>query len=162
LAKEHGETLFGLDAVRISLEEAERRLLAAGKLLDEQQVGPPAQMAERHALARLEAMLQTSDQTAHEAAPNPSAEAPPGPGDPSNPQQQRRPTFELLQAKTIRMLQADLNERTARFEKRLAAAAPAERDPLQVEGQELAAEQGRLAELVQQMINRDNGDREAK
>ena len=56
----------------------------------------------------------------------------------------------------LRMLQADLNERTENFEQRLAAANAEEKAQIQQEAQELAAEQGRLAELVQKMLTRDN------
>ena len=155
-AKEHGELLVGLGAVRISLEEAERRLLAAGKLLGEQQTGLPAQSAEQLALNRLEGMLQAFAQTANEATPKPNAPPPNAGANNNQPQPQRRPTFELLQAKMLRMLQADLNERTQQFHERLAAANAAEKAQLQQEAQELSAEQGRLAELVQSMITRDN------
>src|SRR6185369_14508904 len=75
-AKEHSEILAGLAAVRLSLEDAERRLTAASKLLDTSQTGPPVQAAEQIALARLEAMLQAFAQTANEAAPKPNANNP--------------------------------------------------------------------------------------
>jgi hypothetical protein len=163
-AKEHSEILAGLAAVRLSLEDAERRLTAAGKLLDATQTGPPAQAAEQTALARLEAMLQAFAQTANEAAPKPNANNPP-PAAINNPppqQPQRRPTFELLEVKMLRMLQADLNERTRAHEQRLGAAGqdPAAQAALIQESAELAVEQGRLVELVQKMLSRDNGQQE--
>lgn len=163
LAKEHSELMFGLGAVRVGLEEAERRLLAANKLLGEKQTGQPTQQTEQHALARLEAMLQTFAQTANEAAKKPAANNPPPPP-PANtqPQEQRRPTFELLEIKMLRMLQADLNERTAQHEKRAADAAgnQAAQMDLAQEAREFAEEQGRLAELVQKMLSRDNEKQE--
>jgi hypothetical protein len=163
LAKEHSELMFGLGAVRVGLEEAERRLLAADKLLGEKQTGQPAQQAEQRALARLEAMLQTFAQTASDAAKRSDANnAPPPPGPNSQPQQQRRPTFELLEVKMLRMLQADLNERTAQHEKLAAEAAgnQAAQIGLAQEARELAEEQGHLAELVQKMLSRDNEKQE--
>ena len=117
LAKEHSELLFGLGSVRVSLEAAERRLAAAANMLDERETGSPAQQAERHALSRLEGMLEAFAQTANEAAPNPAN--PPGAGAP-NAQPQRRPTFELLEVKMLRMLQVDLHVRTSDYQKRLA------------------------------------------
>ncbi len=162
-AKEHSELLFGLGAVRMSLEEAERRLLAAGKLLDDRQTGPPTQQAEQLALARLEAMLQAFAQTANEAGKMPDANNAPPPAAANNQQQpQRRPTFELLEVKMLRMLQADLNERTAQHEKRSDAAVgnQAAKAEIDQEAHELAAEQGRLAELVQAMLSRDNEKQE--
>ena len=130
-AKEHSELLFGLGAVRVSLEEAERRLAAAGKLLDDRQTGPPTQQAEQLALARLEAMLQTFAQTANEAAKKPDANNPPPPAAANNqpPPPQRRPTFELLEVKMLRMLQADLNERTAAARKACGCGRPAIQRP---------------------------------
>jgi hypothetical protein len=62
----------------------------------------------------------------------------------------------------LRMLQADLNERTRAHEQRLSAAGqdPAARAALIQESAELAVEQGRLVELVQTMLSRDNGQQE--
>jgi hypothetical protein len=160
LAKEHSEVLYGLGAVRVSLEDAERRLTVAADLLGRRETGQPAQQAERRALVRLEGMMQAFQQTATDAAQNPGAQPGAGQGE-ANEQPQRRPTFELLEVKMLRMLQVDLQQRTRDFQKRLTAAAnrpPNQQDraKLQQDAQELAAEQGRLAELVQNMLTRDN------
>jgi hypothetical protein len=135
----------------------------ASKLLADRQTGSETQQAEQLALTRLEAMLQTFAQTANEAAKKPDANNPPPPPAANNQQQpQRRPTFELLEVKMLRMLQADLNERTAQHEVRSAAAADnqAAKAGIDQEARELAAEQGRLAELVQKMLSRDNKQEE--
>ncbi len=166
MAKEHSEILFGLGSVRVSLEDAERRLAAAGKLLDDQQTGSPAKSAEQLALARLEAMMQAFAQTASEAGPKPNANqnsnANPANGAANSEPPQRKPTFELLEVKMLRMLQADLNERTREHEQRLnkGASNPAATAALQQEELELAVEQGQLAELVQKMLARDNKKQE--
>jgi hypothetical protein len=162
-AKEHSELLVGLGAVRVSLEDAERRLSTAGKLLGDRQTGAATQQVEQLALARLEAMQQAFAQTANEAGQKPDANNAPPPAAANNPQQpQRRPTFQLLEVKMLRMLQADLNERTRQHEERLAGTAVkhAEKTVLDQEARELAAEQGRLAELVQKMRTRDNEKQE--
>jgi hypothetical protein len=156
-SREHGELLFGLGAVRISLEDAERRLNSAAALLEQDQTGDATQQAERHALARLEGMMQAFEQTANEAGQNQQ----PGAGDSvGGDQPQRRPTFELLEVKMLRMLQADLHERTTAYEQRVAGRPgppdAAQRVALDREAKELATEQGRLAELVQNMLTRDN------
>ena len=158
LAKEHSELLVGLGAVRVSLEDAERRLTAAGKLLAERQTGQAAQAAEQLALVRLEAMMQAFAQTANEAAQKPNANAAPPAAANNQLPPQHRPTFELLQVKMLRMLQSDLNERTRQHEKRFIRAAenPAIKAALDQESLELAAEQGRLAELVRKMLAHDN------
>ena len=161
IAKEHSELLFGLEAVRVSLQDAEKRLRTAGSMLETQQMGQQVLDAERLALVRLESMLQAFAQTAVEAAPQQNAAPPPGAGGQNNAAQpQRRPTFELLQAKMLRMLQADLNERTEQYRQQTAASAAADRAELQREAQELAAEQARLAELVESMIKRDNEEQQ--
>ena len=123
LAGEQGELLSGLGAVRMGLEEAKRRLAVAAALLDGGDTGPRAQQAERHALARLEGMLQAFAQTASESAPGQAAPA----GNSANPPGQpppRRPTFELLEVKMLRMLQVDLNDRTLAVENQLAGLKP--------------------------------------
>jgi hypothetical protein len=108
-------------------------------------------------------MLQAFAQTASESAPSQNApagnnETPPGQ------QPQRRPTFELLEVKMVRMMQVELNERTRAIEDQLAGLkqplADRERAELAREAQELQAEQRRLAELVQEMLTRDNGEAE--
>jgi len=156
LAKEHSELLTGLEAVRLSLEESERRLHSAARILQDQQTGEAAQAAEKRALDRLEGMLDAFAQTANEAAPDSNA-SPPGGAPPQNGQQpQRRPTFELLQAKMLRMLQADLNNRTSEFQQQLGAADAVDQASMERKAQELAEEQGLLSDLVEKMIERDN------
>jgi hypothetical protein len=163
LAAEHGETLSGLGAVRMGLEEAKRRLAAAAAQLDTRDTGPRSQQAEQNALNRLEGMLQAFAQTASESdagknAPTGNNESPPGQ------QPQRRPTFELLEVKMLRMMQVELNERTRAIEDQLAGLkqplSDRERAQLAREAQELQAEQRQLAELVQEMLARDNGEAE--
>jgi hypothetical protein len=164
MANEHSELLVGLGAVRVSLEDAERRLAAAATLLDQHQSGGPAQQAERHALARLEGMMEAFAQTANEAAPREQPQQPPGGAGNQPNQPQRRPTFELLEVKMLRMLQVDLQERTQEHQRLVASLKglldPAQQAALQKEAQELSAEQGRLAELVQNMLSRDNEQQE--
>ncbi len=126
VAREHSELLSGLVAVRISLEDAERRLAAAAELLSANDTGPGAQQAERHALARLEGMFEAFAQAASEAAPNNAQQQDSQAAQPGQ-QQQRRPTFELLEVKMLRMLQVDLNERTRQYKDRVAGLSETER-----------------------------------
>jgi hypothetical protein len=103
-------------------------------------------------------MLEAFAQTAKEAAKNQNAAPPPGAGGQNN-QPQRRPTFELLEVKMLRMLQVDLNERTHTYQEKLAGQPPSDdaaKAALEREARELAVEQSRLAELVQNMLTRDN------
>lgn len=156
LAIEHSEVLHGLSAVEISLRDVARGLNAAAELLGKQDSGASAQQAERHALVRLEGMLEAFDQTAAEAG-----QKRPGGSQGGQSGQHRRPTFELLEVKMLRMLQVDLNERTQAFRERISnqGGRPADargQAALAREAQELAAEQRRLAGLVQEMLSRNN------
>jgi hypothetical protein len=158
LAREHSELLSGLAAVRISLDVAEQRLADAAKLLENRDTGPSAQSAERHALLHLEGMFEAFAQTASEATPNNAAEQPQE-AQPTQ-QPQRRPTFELLEVKMLRMLQADLNERTRQFKAKVegVSGSPGEDEKFDLtrEAGQLQAEQGQLSELVEEMLKRDN------
>lgn len=161
MALEHSELLHGLGAVRVSLEDAQRRLLATAGMLDERDTGTRTQAAARRALARLEGMLNAFAQTANEAAQQNDQQPPAAAGANQNAQQpQRRPTFELLEVKMLRMLQADLQTRTREYQERLTQisneADENMHSELQKEANELATEQGRLAELVEVMLTRDN------
>jgi hypothetical protein len=102
-------------------------------------------------------MMDAFAQTADEAQPEQQQQQPPNAG--QNAQQpERRPTFELLEVKMLRMLQVELQTRTREYQERLAAppADAAQRAAMQQQAQELAAEQGRLVELVEEMLSRDN------
>jgi len=157
-AVEQRELLMGLAAVRISLQDAERRLASAVDLLAAKNSGIVTQQAERHALARLEAMLEAFAQTAAEAQKKPEGGNRRGGGNQGQPPPQRRPAFELLEVKMLRILQIELNQRTAAHQIRLAAdgQANAQRADLVRESLELAAEQQRLAELAREMLSRNN------
>ena len=145
----------------ISLEEAARRLDLQLPIARQADIRRADQQAEQQALARLEGMLEAFTQTAAEAG-----QKPPGGGNQGGQEgQQRRPTFELLEVKMLRMLQVDLNERTQSFQERLAAqggqpANARDQAGLAREAQELAAEQRRLAGLVQEMLSRNNKQQE--
>jgi FtsZ-interacting cell division protein ZipA len=133
--------------------------------LEKRETGPAAQNAEELALDRLDGMLQAFAQTASEATPKPNT--PPQNSAPTNPQQQaqqpqRRPTFELLQVKMLRMLQADLNSRTQQLQERVASSKPAEAVALRKEAQDLSTEQGRLVKLVESLLRGDNEEEPPK
>ena len=152
----HSELLAGLHVFGVALADAETQLAAAAEQLEDQITGPPTQQAERRALARFEQIVWALEQTAA-AANNPPPAG--GQGNPGAGGQSQRPLFDLFEVKLLRMLQADLNERTHTLQQRQADAVPPNVDELtarQREAEQLAAEQGRLAELVQQLLSRDN------
>jgi hypothetical protein len=159
LASEHSEMLHGLGAVRVSLDDARQRLLDAANFLGANETGARAQRAEQLALARLKGMLDAFAQTASEAASN-NGQQPADQAAQPGEQPQRRPTFELLEVKMLRMLQADLNDRTQQFKANVESLAESasenERAELRREAQQLQADQSQLSELVEEMLNRDN------
>jgi hypothetical protein len=161
-AREHSELLAGLHVIGLALAEAADRLGDAAAQLGQQQLGDATQDAEQQGLARLEQIAAAFEQ-AKQAAGKQSG----GSGNSNGGgNQAKRPIIELFEAKLLRSLQADLRERTESLEQKTAASkvqtaetrAAAER-----EAEDLAAEQGRLAELVEQLRTRDNGsDDQAK
>jgi hypothetical protein len=158
-ALEQRELLTGLAAVGLGLQDAERKLTHAADLLARHESGERTQTAENLALARLEAMMQAFAETAREAQP-PGGNRGGGGNANRPPQPQRRPAFELLEVKMLRVLQLELNARTEAHDRRRAQAAGNLTDDalaeLAREAQELAAEQVRLAELVREMLSRNN------
>lgn len=157
LAREHGELLFGLTALRLSLDELAAKLESAAELLSAKRPFAEAMQVEHEALARLEGIQEALSQTATEAGQNSQGKN--GEGDAGG--EERRPTFELLEVKVLRMLQLALNKRTERHKRELASIASSppndrRRDELARTGKELAAEQARLAELVEELLRRDN------
>jgi hypothetical protein len=125
-------------------------------------LGDATQDAEQQGLARLEQIAAAFEQ-AKQAAGNQSG----GSGNSNGGgNQAKRPIIELFEAKLLRSLQADLRERTASLEQKIAASGVQtgeSRSAAEREAEDLAAEQGRLAELVEQLRTRDNeNDDQAK
>jgi hypothetical protein len=145
--------LAGLGAVRVSLEDAARKLAAAAELLAGLNSNTAAQEAERLALTRLEALLDAFAETVEEAAPTNGGNV--GGNNAGGARPQRRPALELLEIKLLRLLQVELNQRTERHERRQAAGDD-ELAEIEREAWDLAVEQARLAELVKQMLLRNN------
>jgi hypothetical protein len=156
-AHEHSELLAGLRVIGLALGEAADRLGEAAGRLERTQLGATTQGAEQLALSRLEQIAAAFEQ-AKQAAGNHNGSSPPG--NPSGAAQEpKRPTIELFEAKLLRALQAELHERTQALKERMAAnGAPTDtsRAAAEREAEELAVEQGRLAELVQELRKRDN------
>ncbi len=160
--REHREVLFGLGSLRLALGRAAGQLAATGELLSRQDTGAAAQQSGQAALAQLERIADALRQTAAEAAGEPGG-AGAGAGGQAGNRGQRQPAFDLLEVKLLRMLQAELNERTRDFGRRLTearAAGGGDKATFQREAAELAAEQGRLAELVREILARNNEEGE--
>jgi hypothetical protein len=164
-AKEHqladealaqAEWVSGLQVFGVALANATEELNRAAEQLDADATGETTQQAERRALERFEQIVWALEQTAAQA------QQPPPPGEAGNAGaggQQPRPLFDLFEVKLLRMLQADLNQRTQQFHDRtLGNADPAGKLPAAdfQAAQQLAAEQRRLAELAAELAARDS------
>jgi hypothetical protein len=146
------EMLSGLRVFGVALNDAVTQLNLAADQLDKQNTGKTTQNAERRALDRFEQIVGALDQAAaRQSEPSPAG----GQGGQADGGGGQRPLFDLFQVKLLRMLQADLNQRTQDLEAR-----QDRDDDVEHQAAELATEQGRLAELVEQLISRNNADEE--
>jgi hypothetical protein len=157
LAHDHSQLLAGLHVIGLALGQAADRLGEAAGQLDRRKLGTVTQQSEQQALARLQQIAAALEQ-ARQAAGNQNPGSPPGnSGGGGN--QPKRPSIELFEAKLLRSLQADLQERSQALQQRMVAQPqPTEesRAADERDAEELAAEQGHLAELVQELRTRDN------
>jgi hypothetical protein len=157
-AHDNSELLAGLHVIGLALGDAAQQLKTAASQLDQHQLGTAAQQSEQRALDRLEQIAAALEQ-AKQAAGNQMAGSPPGNSGGSG-KQPKRPMIELFEAKLLRSLQADLQERTDALQQRIAANPPGAAESRAAndrEAEDLAAEQGHLAELVGELRTRDNG-----
>ena len=149
------EWISGLRVFGEALAEASKELDRAAEQLDAEATGELTQQAERRALERFEQIVWALEQTTTQAQQPPADQA----GNAGAGGQQPRPLFDLFEVKLLRMLQADLNQRTQQFHDRTveelnkAGQLPAA-DAQAAE--QLAAEQRRLAELAAKLAARDN------
>jgi hypothetical protein len=133
------ELAKNLGAFQFALSKAGDNLQQATDLLKQQQTANPTQVSETNALNRLQQMAN-----ALQVDPSSPSEDDPGGGDQSggqsgNPQQ--GPRLQLAELKLLRAMQADLNERTE-----AAVTSP----------EQFAEEQGYLAQLVLEILSRNN------
>jgi hypothetical protein len=156
-AHDESGLLAGFHVIGLALGKAAGQLNAAADLLDRQQLGTPTLATEQRALAQLQQIAAALEQ-AKQAAANQSPPSSPGNSGGGN-QPKKRPTIELFEAKLLRSLQADLNDRTAALQQQITANTPLTDQSRGVairEAEGLAAEQGHLAELVHELQTRDN------
>jgi hypothetical protein len=160
-AHAQGEMISGLHVFVLALGRAAEELAAAATRLDRGETGAATQQIEQQALARLEEIVAALSETSAELEAEPqqpggaaNAGGQPG-GNPPRP-----PAFDLFEVKLLRSLQADLNRRTKDLHQigEQTVTTPdvgqTDREP---QATELAAEQRRLAELVSELLSRDNG-----
>jgi len=141
-----GDDFAGAGAFRLALSGAAADMGRAGALLDQRQTGAATQQAEKDALARLELLVEAVKPEKPDAG---SADTAEGPRDPRNKPAGAVQT--LAELKLLKLLQEQLNTRTQRWQQSVGKSpkpTPQQRDELAA----LREEQGRLADLVEQMI----------
>jgi hypothetical protein len=157
-AHDESELLAGLRVIGLALGKAANQLNAAADLLERQQLDVATLTTEQRALAQLQQIAAALEQAKQAAAANQSTPSPPGNSGGGN-QPNKRPTIELFEAKLLRSLQVDLNDRTVGLQQTMTVNVPrtdeSRADAIR-EAEELAAEQGHLAELVRELQTRDN------
>ncbi|MEM1303793.1 MAG: hypothetical protein AAGG46_02795, partial [Planctomycetota bacterium] len=122
----------------------------------------PGRATQQHELAAIERLKHIAD--ALTPTPPDDQEQPPSEGQGGGGQQgqpREPPPFDVAELKMLRLLQLDLNARTRRFEAENAAgrlASDAPRDATLDAARALADEQRRLADLVQELLDRNNTD----
>lgn len=144
-----GDKLAAAGAFQMTLSRAGRSMGQAAALLNRQQTGLPTQEAETNALERLDLLLEALKKEPPSEAQSSGA----GGADGNQGGQGGKPgaVERLAELKLLRLLQADVNLRTTQLQE--AAKAPdALTDVQRRQHAELSEEQGRLADLVSQLL----------
>jgi hypothetical protein len=147
-------SLEAAEVFALAVQGAARDMRRAAQRLVERQTDELTVQAEQAAKQRfvdLLAALEADQSEAADANEPPSAEQP---SDSQTPNEDAIP--QLAQLKMLKTLQQDLIERTARLHG-VRQAAPELSDDLRAELEALAAEQGQLAELTQNLIQQAQG-----
>jgi hypothetical protein len=144
------EKLVGADVLNLALSGAARQMRRAADLLQRRETGAPTQQAEQNALQRLGQLLEAlqpeepeepeDDQGAGGGQGGQGSEQPPGSG-----------VQTLVELKLLRLLQEEINQRTRALEATFGDA-DSLTDEARREYAQLSEEQGRLAELLLDLI----------
>lgn len=140
------ENLAAAGAFHLALSAAARDMGAAADLLEKRDTGAAAQQSEQRALGRLALLLEAVKPEPPEPEPDTNEQPPAAPGE-----QTQRGVQSLAELKLLRLLQEQINGRTAKLQEAVVKAGSVGAEHRR-EYQELAAEQQRLAELVDTMI----------
>jgi hypothetical protein len=143
------QKLSAAAAFEFALSAARADMQTAARALAEGQTGPEAIRPAQSAVQRLTHMLAALAPDTDSPAPPSPSESPPSP--PAADPGQKDPFTSLAELKLLELLQQEVNRRTAEIEKRRSDTGelPAE---LLREVESLSAEQGRLAEMVLELI----------
>ncbi len=143
------ENLVGAEVFHLALSGAAREMGRAAALLDRRNTGAPTQQAEQNALRRLGQLLEALKPEEPEEDPDSAKGGQGGQGASGQPPGSGIQT--LVELKLLKLLQEEVNRRTQELESTFGQA-----DPLPAEVRreyvELSAEQGRLADLLLNLI----------
>lgn len=152
-----GDKLDGAGAFQLTLSRAGGSMGRAAGLLNRRQTGPPTQEAEKNALGRLDLLLEALKK-------DPAADGQAGgtgSGTGRGGQGGKPGAVQMLaQLKLLKLLQEEVNLRTAKLHNAVDAAEPLT-DEQQRQHAALSEEQGRLADLTSQLLQiqqQDPGD----
>jgi len=148
------EKFAGAGAFQLALSGAGRDMARAAELLEQRDTGPRTQQAERHALGRLDLLLEALEP---EEPDNPNNGGGAGAGNRGGRPQQGVQT--LAELKLLKLLQAEINLRTRQLQE-AAAATETLTEQQQREYALLSEEQGRLADLVLGLVPVTQGNPE--
>lgn len=143
----HGEKMRAAQVFQLALDGAAHLMREATELLLQQQTGTDTQQHQRNALARLHQLLEAVSDEGDDDAQQQGEGEQQGGGEGGNQQDQGQQVRSLAELKLLRLLQVDLQRRTAELREATADSAKLTAEQ-QREIEQLAAEQGRLADLV--------------
>ena len=141
-----GGNLEAAGAFHLALTAAARDMGTAADLLEKRDTGEAAQQAERNALGRLALLVEALKPESPLEKPDGNDEPPAKPDE-----RTQRGVQSLAELRLLRLLQQQINDRTARLQETVDKAGNPT-DGQRRQYRELAAEQERLAKLVDTMI----------
>ncbi|MGD0517477.1 MAG: hypothetical protein ABSA26_08085, partial [Thermoguttaceae bacterium] len=147
-----GDQLSAAAAFALALDGASRDMDQAAGFLDRYQTAAETQQAQQNAMHRLDLLLEALKPESPENQPNQPANA--GDNKPVGGQQpltQPENTVNLSELKLLKMLQEDINRRTAALAEAVGSEGKST-DQQRKEYEQLAEEQARLAELILKMM----------
>jgi hypothetical protein len=141
------------EVFQLGVRSAADQMQRAWELLSQGNTGDDAQRAEQQALVRLRQLLAAlkEGQNAQAGEPSQAGENNPGNGGAKN----NRPppiVHSVTEIKLLTVMQEDVNRRTIELQERIGGRATTEAEAGELKS--LAAEQGRIAELVAKMTAR--------
>ncbi len=139
--------LVGAGAFELTLAGASRYMTTAAEMLERQQTDEETVEAERAALARLELLLEALEPEQPEEDSNAGGGSAPGGQGPQMPGGVQT----VAELKLLKLLQQEINLRTATLQEAVEKAGQLT-DSLRKESRALGEEQGRLADLVLEML----------